>query len=249
MTAALDKLRKKSFVYAVIAIAVVVIIEIGSHFVLKAGGHTVGSGADFIRLTQDNDVDPNTVSGHQPPGLGIPYLALIDGLLLYTLLLMVLGIVAPKEKVARSQGLVTLILMIIFIFATIVLAILALVKLFAMVTLFVAAPFGTIAYLAIFGNFDVNGAAGVLAAIMALKLFFCIQLVIANQRFLKMKGLVLLVLTSLVCTFLIGFLHGIVPGVLVSITDAIAALVIAIIAIIWAIVLLIGSIIAVVKAI
>jgi len=47
----------------------------------------------------------------------------------------------------------------------------------------------------------------------------------------------------------VTFLHGMVPGILVSITDDIAAIVLAIVAIIWAIVLLVGSIPAVVKAV
>jgi hypothetical protein len=44
------------------------------------------------------------------------------------------------------------------------------------------------------------------------------------------------------------FLQGIVPVILVSITDALAAILFAIVAIIWAIVLLIGSIPGIVRA-
>jgi hypothetical protein len=57
-----------------------------------------------------------------------------------------------------------------------------------------------------------------------------------------MKGLVLLVLTSLVCNIIVAFLHGLVPIILVSIFDNIAALVVGIVAIVWAIVLLVLSI-------
>jgi hypothetical protein len=52
-----------------------------------------------------------------------------------------------------------------------------------------------------------------------------------------------------VCNILIAFLHGLVPGILVSITDALGALVIAIIAIIWGLILAICGLISVIKAI
>ena len=70
----------------------------------------------------------------------------------------------------------------------------------------------------------------------------------AQPRFVQNKGLVLLTLTSLICNIVCEFLHGIVPGILVSITDAIAAIVFSIVAIIWAIVLLIGSIPGIIRA-
>ena len=78
--------------------------------------------------------------------------------------------------------------------------------------------------------------------LMTLKIGFAICLVLANQRYLQNLGLDLLIVTSLIATIIIGFLHSFVPGLLVSITDAIGAIVVAIIAIIWAIILLIGSI-------
>jgi hypothetical protein len=84
---------------------------------------------------------------------------------------------------------------------------------------------------------------------MVLKIATGILLVFAQQRFLQNKGLVLLLLTCLVCGLILSFLHALVPTILVSITDDIAAIVFAIIAIIWALVLLIGSIPSVIKAI
>ena len=118
-----------------------------------------------------------------------------------------------------------------------------------MIALFLAAPFGTLAYLAMYGSFNRAGASGVLGASMFLKLAAAVLLVLAHQGFLKMKGLTLLVLTSLVGNIIVSFLHGLVPIILVSITDAVAAIVVGILALIWAIVLLIFSIIAIVKAI
>ena len=58
-----------------------------------------------------------------------------------------------------------------------------------------------------------------------------------------------LILTSLLATLIIGFLHGLVPAFLVSITDAIAAIVVGILALVWAIWFLLRSIPAVAKAV
>ena len=118
-----------------------------------------------------------------------------------------------------------------------------------MVTLLLAFPFGTIAYLIIWGSFPRGEAAAVLALLMFLKLVFAGTLVAAQPRFVQNKGLVALVLTSLVANVVVAFLHALVPGVLVSILDAVAAIVVAIVAIVWAIVLLIGSIPAIVTAV
>jgi hypothetical protein len=126
--------------------------------------------------------------------------------------------------------------------------IIALVELVVMVSLFLAAPFGTIAYLAIWGFFPRGEAAAILGLLLMLKLGFVGCLLAAQQRFLTMKLLVALITTSLVLDLVVGFLHGFVPRILVSITDDLGAIVIAIVAIVWALILLIGSIPAIVKA-
>lgn len=259
MPAVTEKLRKGAFIRALIALVLAFCVEIGATFFLDSGSagdrvRSLAGNPDFLKLQQETGADPAELASvsadnPQPPGLAISYLALIDGLLLLMLAIMVLNIVASQQAVGRLQGIVTLVLMIFLIIASILLAILALVKLVMMVTLFISAPFGTLAYLVLFGNFDTGGATIALAAIMALKLVFCLQLVMGQQRFLALKGFVALVATSLVCTLLVGFLHGIVPSVLTSITDALAALLIAIVALIWSIVLLIGAVIGTVKAI
>ncbi len=82
---------------------------------------------------------------------------------------------------------------------------------------------------------------------MIFKLAFAILLVFAHQRFLQNKGLVLIILTSLLATIIVSFLHGLVPRFLVSITDDIAAIVVAILAAIWALFFLIGSIPSIIK--
>src|SRR5262249_11415815 len=116
------------------------------------------------------------------------------------------------------------------------------------VTLFFAFPFGTIAYLIIWGFFPRGEATVLLSLLMFLKLVFGGFLVVAQPRFIQNKGLVLLTLTSLICNIICAFLQGIVPVIFVSITDALAGIVFAIVAIIWALVLLIGSIPGIIRA-
>ena len=82
---------------------------------------------------------------------------------------------------------------------------------------------------------------------MLIKLGFCICLFLAQQRSLQSRGLVLLILTSLLCNLIVSFLLKLVPGILVSITDAIAALIVILIAIIWSVFLLVGSLIFIIK--
>jgi len=126
---------------------------------------------------------------------------------------------------------------------------LTLAKVMLMIGLFLSVPFGTLAYLAIWGFFNTGAAKAALGLLMALKLGFGACLVLAHQRFLQNKGLVLIVFTSLLANLIVSFLHAVVPSVLVSITDGIAGIVVLILAVIWAIFLLIGSVISVIKAI
>lgn len=188
--------------------------------------------------------DPGT-----PPGLGVPYLALLDGLLLFIVILMALPLLLPDRIHAKLQGIVTLIVSFLSLLGGIVMIIVALVLLMIMVSLVLAVPFGTIAYLAIYGDFATTPAQVILNLLLFLKLAGAVCLVLAHQRFLQNKGLVLLIITSLLGNLIISFLHALVPTPLVSITDAVAAIVVAILAVIWAILLLIGSLPAIFKAI
>lgn len=238
-------LRKPFFVIAIIAIGLVVLVELGS--ALLIGGHNVSG--QFAAGATDLGVrvgDTGTVS--EPVSRGISYLALIDVIVLYTALLMAASLLLPDKVHARLQGIVTLVAAIVLIIVAIILLIVAFVELIVMVTLFFAFPFGTIAYLAIWGFFPRGDAAAVLSLLMFLKLVFAGMLILAQQRFLQNKGLVALVLTSLVANVVLVFLHGLVPAVMVSILDDVGAVIFAVVAIIWAIVLLIGSIPAIIKA-
>lgn len=182
------------------------------------------------------------------PGLGIPYLALVDGILAYSLGLMVFAILLPDNLQAKVQGIVGVILMFLLALATIVLIFVALANLLLMVGLFFAIPFGTAVYGFEFGHFPRGAAAAVLSLLMLLKIVASICLPISHPRFLDDKGLILLIATSFVATIVVSFLHGIVPSPLVSITDALAAVIVGILALIWAVVILIGSIGAVIQA-
>ena len=191
--------------------------------------------------------------GKQPPGWGITSLVLLDLLLVYVIGLMLTSVLVPerfgKQVQGRLQGILTLLVSLVVLIVSILAAIAAFLLLMLMVSLLVAAPFGTIIYLGLFGTFDRGGAAAILSLAMALKLGFAGCLLAAHQRFLRMKSLVLLILFSLLMTVAIGFLHGLVPTILVSITDMIGALVTCIVAAVWALVFLISSIVSIVKAI
>jgi hypothetical protein len=158
-------------------------------------------------------------------------------------------LIVPERIQGRVQGLVTLIFSILLLLGDIVLVVGAFTLLTLMVALFLAPPFGTIAYLAMWGDFDTGSAKAALALAMTLKLVFVGCLVAAHQRFLQNKGLVLVIVVSLAATFFLGVLHGAVPGFLVSVTDEIGAVVFGIVVAILAVFFLIGAVFSVVKAI
>ncbi|MGH3951744.1 MAG: hypothetical protein ACRDSE_21955 [Pseudonocardiaceae bacterium] len=240
------ELRKPFFFIAIVAIALVVLVELGSSLLLGGGG----AGSAFLAQADKLDIEPPDASGvTEPQGRGIPYLVLVDVILLYTVSLMGVDLLVPDRVHGRVQGIVTVIGSIVLLIVAGVMLITAFAEVSVMVALFAAAPFGTIAYLALWGFFPTGDAAVVLGLLLFLKLAFCVFLLLAHQRFLQNKGLVLLIATSLLGNLIVAFLHGLVPIILVSIVDDIAAIVVAVLAIIWGIVLLIGSIPSVFKAI
>jgi hypothetical protein len=240
-------LRKPFFIIALIAIGFVVLVELGTPLLIGGGdaGARLAAEASDVGVT----LPPGAGATESPPGRGIPYLALIDIIALYTTALMGASLIVSERLHGRVQGVITLIGSIILIIVALILLIIAFIELMVMVSLFLAVPFGTIAYLVIWGFFPRGDAAVILGLLMFLKLVFGGFLLLAQPRFLQNKGLVALVLTSLVANLVVSFLHGFVPIILVSIVDDVAAIILAVVAIIWAIVLLIGSIPAVVKSI
>jgi hypothetical protein len=258
----LSGLRVPFFLVAVVLAGVVVLIELGS-LILPQPAQSPEAAVQQLCAPPQHPDGCNTASGQQQllqqvtsarasqpptPGLGIPYLALVDGLLFWIVLLMALSLVIPARILGRLQGLASLIVSFLLILAGIGLVFVALGLLILMVSLFLAVPFGTIAYLAIWGFFDRGGASVTLSLLMTLKIAFAICMGLASQAFLGQKGLILMVVASLVANVIVAFLQGLVPIFLVSITDALAAIVVAIIGIILALLSLIGSIVAVVKA-
>lgn len=225
---AAERLRWPFLILAVALIFAAVLLEAGSTFVLTSAESSAASS------TQGQ--------------LGIPSLWLIDVSLLWTVVLFSVALVVDKNLVSRLQGVATLILSIVVIFAGLKVLIESFVLLMVMLAL-VGSFFGIIVYLALFGNFDTASASVVLGTATFLKLAFLVLLVLAQQRFLQSKGLVLLVAISLLCDLLLNLLHGLVPGFLVSITDAVGAIVVAIIAIIYAIFQAVWAIVAIVRAI
>jgi hypothetical protein len=258
----MDELRKLPFVIALILILAVVMIEIGSGFLLKGAPPADSSkvmsqitGAlppeikDILGDVEEDDVTELSDASEDIPGIGISYMALFDGLVLFTVGLMGASLVLSNSVQGRVQGCATLILSIILILACIGLFFLALFgALLLMVALLLAVPFGTIAYLAIYGFFARDNASTVLSLLLLLKIGFAVCLVLAQQRFLQNRGLVILVIASLVANIVISFLHGFVPIILVSITDAIGAIIMAACGCIWWILALIGAIPAVLRA-
>jgi hypothetical protein len=239
----MQKLRVPFFAVALAAILLVVLVELGEPLILggQRPGATLAGQADALGVAVP-------AQAHTPPGRGIPYLALVDGVALFTIALMGLGLLVPARLHGRIQGVITLVFAILLTIGAIGLAIVAVSQLILMVSLLFAPPFGTIAYLILWGSFPRGEASVLLSLLMFLKLVFAGSLLLAQPRFLQNKGLVALVLTSILCTIAAAFLQGLVPAVLVSILDEVAAIVFAVVGAVWGVVLLVGAVPAIVKA-
>lgn len=183
----------------------------------------------------------------EPPGLAIPALALVNGLLLLVLILTALPMLVGDRTTGNLQGIVSIVGGLVGLIVGVVVAIVAFTALMLMVSLFLAVPFGTLAYLAVFGSFDTGTASAITAVVMVLQVIGLICLILAQERFLKNIGLMLLFGTAILLTFVTGLLHSVVPGILVSITDALGGLIIGVVAAIWSLVILIGGIVAAVR--
>jgi hypothetical protein len=246
----MERLRTPFFLVAAGALALVVLVEVGATYLVGGGRANAAGVADqAARLGVSMPAAGTGLPSASPPGLAIGYLALLDGLLLVVVVLMGLGLVIPGRLEGRVQPAATLMASIVIIVCAVVALVAAIGRLVTMVTLFLAFPFGTIAYLIGWGSFPRSAAALTLSLLLVLKLGFAGALVLAQQRFLANRGLVALVLTSMVCDLVVSVLHAVVPGVLVSVTDAVAGIVVAVVAIIWAVVLAIGAVPAIVNAV
>ena len=252
------EIRRWALWVAFAAILMTVLICIGSGFVISPpaigerllklrsnpGGAPEGITIEDLLALDAGDFGDEV---KDPPGLGIPYLALTNGLLLVILALMVLPLVIGARWTPLVGGIVSFLGGLVAVMAGIIMAIVAIVAVTVMVSLFLAAPFGTLAYLAIFGFFDTSAAGAALALIMFFQLAAIVFLLVAQQSMLGNKRLVFFLLLAVLMTLLTMVLHSIVPIILVSITDAVAAVIIAIVGAVWGLLMLIGGIISLVK--
>lgn len=213
-----DAIRKPFFVLALVLVVLTVLLETGS--VLLLGSTQVVSVPGMPQ---------------QADGWGVPSIVLVDALLVLTLGLMGLQFLLSQALHGRTQGIVTLVVSVLVLLGALALIFTGLQALGVMLSLLLAPPFGTVAYLAVWGHFDRSAASQVLAMLLLLKLGCGVCLLLAHPRFLLLKGLVLLWGTSVVAGLLVAFLHGMVPGPLVSITDLVGAIVVAVVGLLWAI--------------
>ena len=246
--AGLGEVRRPLFFLACFALALAVLVETGSGLVV--GGGSAGPVAALAGGIPG--VEPDMVAeveAESPPGNGIGYLALIAGYLLFSVVMLGLGFLLSQRAYGRVQGIVTLIVSFCWIILSLVLALVAFVLLMVMFGLFVSVPFGTIAYLAIWGFFPVGESAAVLGLVLFLKLVFLVLLVASQQKFLKAVALMVHIAVSFVLQLVLGLVQGWLPGPVVSLGDQLLALVFAIVAIVGALWAFVWSVPAVVNAV
>jgi hypothetical protein len=189
-------------------------------------------------------------TGTTRPGIGIRSLALLNLLLAYALSLMILDRLPVWQRLAsRLQGVVMLVLSVLGLIAAIVAIFAALQLLLLMVSLLLASPFGTIAYFALWGNFDTATSRALLAAVMSLQVVGLVAVLLVNPTLLKNVWLVLLAGTVVLMTIVLGFLHALPPSFLVSITDAIGAIVAGILTAVWMLFFIVSGLFTLVRAV
>lgn len=218
-------MRIPFFVLAVLSMALVVAVELAT--------------LAFLRNAADT---PESL-----PGLGGPYLVLLDGILFYFVIVASLGYFRFKALAARIVAVATLILSLLGVVGSVLMIVAAVLAIMLMLGLLFATPFGTLAYLDLFANFPKQPALNALSLIMLLKVFFLLMLALTHPGYLKNKWLVILVGLSMLATWLTSTLIAWPPTFLSSITDAVGALITAVIALVWLIATLIASIVGIVK--
>ncbi|MEK8105514.1 hypothetical protein NKG94_10890 [Micromonospora sp. M12] len=142
-------LRKPFLLLAMLAIVLAIGVELGAGLLL--GG--ADAGAALADSAGTLDVELDDVSGvSEPSGRGTGYLALIDAVAVWSTGLFCLGLLLPERVQGRVQGVASLIFSIILIIVGLVALVIVFVELMIMVSLFLAVPFGTLAYLALWGS-------------------------------------------------------------------------------------------------
>ncbi len=248
----MDSIRRPFLFLGILLIALAGGLEFGSHWFLKPLAMDLDSPAcaemkDRVTRGEISVEEVNKLSREAPPGMAIPRAALLDGLLIFTVALIGAAFVLTDALQGKVQGIITLLVALTVLLAAGMRLLVTVQEVLIMVGLFLAPPFGTIAYLAIWGFFNREAAAAILGISLLLKLGLVVCLLLAHPGFLKNKGLMMLIASSLLANLLTSFLHGLVPGFLVSITDGIASIVILIIVIVWSALMLIMSLVSMVK--
>jgi len=200
------------------------------------------------RLWLEVQVNGTSPANAPRPGLGIPSLAALDTLVLLTIVVTTLNVFGvPARIVGRIQGIAAVILSFFGCLGSLALLFATIAALILMIGLLLATPFGTLAYLALFGHFPRGSAAVTLSAVVLLKLLGVFCLVLGSGQIIKSKLIDLLFVCSIGLALVLSFLHGFPPRVLASITDAIGAIVALVVAIVWAIIFLVAGIISIVR--
>lgn len=253
----LDAIRKPFLFLSAVLVLLAVLIEIGAAILVQPSRPRAElpeeiarqlSPADRLTALQQMDAASQGRGNREPPGFGIQALARIDVILLLMIGLMALSLVIGDALQGRTQGVISLIVGVLVLISAFKAIFATLIELMIRVTLVLATPFGTIAYLAAYSFFDRSGAATILGLSWILKIAAMICLFLAHQRFLKQYGLMLIAATSFLGSFLVTFLHALPPRFLINITDPIAAIINDVLALIWAVVTIVFALMAVIKA-
>lgn len=162
----MDTLRKPFLILALVLISLAVLIEIGAVGFI---GGTTGVSDTVIEATvreqavsdlkdkslkereqeiqrRIQDVKQDMATNPARPGVGIPYLALVDLVVLFSAGLIGLSLVLKQSTQARVQGCVTLIFSLVLLLAVVVLLIVAISLLTFMLGL-LASVLGIVAYI------------------------------------------------------------------------------------------------------
>jgi hypothetical protein len=177
------------------------------------------------------------------PGLGITTLGLIDGLIFYSWTTIKLGGLVPEKILTPTTKISNFIFFLVMLIVSITVFFITIALLLLMISLLMAIPFGTVAYMAMYADFPKGAAQATLGMLLFLKMAFAVIIVFGEKRlFEDYRKFLILLGCSFLLNIALSFLHAFVPGFLVSITDAIGAIIISIFAIIWFLILFIGSI-------
>src|SRR6476660_8574774 len=145
------------------------------------------------------------VSDQPPPGIGFFGIALVDPVLAHALALLTIDLLAiARSFAARLQGIVTLVLSLLGLLGTLVFAFATFTMIMLMITLLLAAPFGTLAYFAVWGHFPTGPARISVALVMSLKLIGIGLIAASHLTLLKNKLFLVLAGCSIGLTFVLG---------------------------------------------